>query len=91
MERSCAVIETARGLILSDFYGNCVSFDKQSGGIGNHFCHESLNLLSVAGRTMFHTVRRAFGHVAFNDDPLQFMLVETDHQLSSPCSTSSRL
>ncbi|KAJ3823681.1 histidine phosphatase superfamily [Lentinula raphanica] len=61
------LLETARGL--ADFHENGVFSDKQSGGIGN-----------IAGRTMLHTVLRALERVAFNDDPLQFMLIETGYQ-----------
>ncbi|KAJ3890255.1 histidine phosphatase superfamily [Lentinula edodes] len=61
------LVETARGL--ADFHENGVFSDKQSGGIGN-----------IAGRTMLHTVLKALERVAFNDDPLQFMLVETGYQ-----------
>lgn len=34
----------------------------------------------VAGRTILHTIISALEHIAFNGDPLQFMLVETTYQ-----------
>jgi len=61
------LIETARGL--ADFHENGVFSDKESGGVGN-----------IAGRTMLHTILQALEHVAFSDDPLQFMLVQTGYQ-----------
>ncbi|KAF5351368.1 hypothetical protein D9758_008059 [Tetrapyrgos nigripes] len=61
------MIEQARGL--ADFHENGVFSDKETGGIGN-----------IAGRTMLHNVLKALERVAFNDDPLQFMLVQTGYQ-----------
>ena len=34
----------------------------------------------VAGRTILHTIISALERIAFNGDPLQFMLVETTYQ-----------
>ena len=40
-----------------------------------------LNKLSiVAGRTILHTILTSLERIAFNGDPLQFMLVETTYQ-----------
>ncbi|KIK62450.1 hypothetical protein GYMLUDRAFT_41898 [Collybiopsis luxurians FD-317 M1] len=61
------LIETARGL--ADFHENGVFSDKESGGIGN-----------IAGRTILHTILKSLERVAFNDDPLQFELIETGYQ-----------
>ncbi|EEB92851.1 hypothetical protein MPER_08578 [Moniliophthora perniciosa FA553] len=41
---------------------------KELSGVGN-----------MAGRTMLHTILTAFERISFNDDPLQFMLVETSY------------
>jgi len=62
-----SLIETARGW--ADFHENGVFSDKESGGIGN-----------IAGRTMLHTILQSLERVAFNGDPLQFMLIETGYQ-----------
>lgn len=36
--------------------------------------------ISVAGRTLLHTILTSLERIAFNGDPLQFMLVETTYQ-----------
>ncbi|KAK7030942.1 hypothetical protein VNI00_013889 [Paramarasmius palmivorus] len=60
------MIEQARHW--ANFHENGVFSDEQPSGIGN-----------IAGRTMLHTILTALERVAFNDDPLQFMLVETSY------------
>ncbi|THV02505.1 phosphoglycerate mutase-like protein [Dendrothele bispora CBS 962.96] len=62
-----SLIEQARSF--ADFHENGVFSDKESGGIGN-----------IAGRTMLYSVLTALERVAFNDDPLQFMLIQTGYQ-----------
>ncbi|KAF9058676.1 histidine phosphatase superfamily [Rhodocollybia butyracea] len=59
--------ETARGL--ANYHENGVFSDKESGGIGN-----------IAGRTMLQPILESLERVAFNGDPLQFMLIETGYQ-----------
>ena len=39
-----------------------------------------MNVNTVAGRTLMHTLLTALERVAFNGDPLQFMLVSTTYQ-----------
>jgi lysosomal acid phosphatase len=34
----------------------------------------------VAGRTILHTVLNSLTRIAFNGDPLQFLLIETSYQ-----------
>jgi hypothetical protein len=36
--------------------------------------------ISVAGRTLLHTILTSLERISFNGDPLQFMLVETTYQ-----------
>lgn len=59
--------EQARGL--ADWHENGVFSDHQNSGIGN-----------IAGRTLLHTILTALERIAFNGDPLQFLLVETTYQ-----------
>ncbi|KAJ7028368.1 histidine phosphatase superfamily [Mycena alexandri] len=54
---------------LADFHENGVFSDKQANGIGN-----------IAGRTLLHTVLNSLERIAFNDDPLQMMVVQTSYQ-----------
>jgi lysosomal acid phosphatase len=60
-------IEQARGLV--DFHENGIFSDKEIAGPGN-----------IAGRTILHTIVNSLERVAFNGDPLQFMLIETTYQ-----------
>ena len=60
--------------------------DEDINGVGNSKFYDfgwtvSLNMLSipVAGRTILHTIISALERIAFNGDPLQFMLVETTY------------
>lgn len=42
---------------------------------------EDINgIANIAGRTMLHTILSSLERIAFNGDPLQFMLVETTYQ-----------
>ncbi|KAG1804117.1 histidine phosphatase superfamily [Suillus subaureus] len=61
------LVEQARGF--ADFHENAVFSDKDVGGIGN-----------LAGRTILHTVLSSLQRIAFNGDPLQFLLIETSYQ-----------
>ncbi|KAG1826535.1 histidine phosphatase superfamily [Suillus variegatus] len=61
------LVEQARGL--ADYHENAIFSDKDVGGIGN-----------LAGRTVLHTVLESLQRIAFNGDPLQFLLVETSYQ-----------
>jgi len=60
-------IEQARGL--ANFHESGVFSDKEINGAGN-----------IAGRTVLHTIAHSLERVAYNGDPLQFMLVETTYQ-----------
>ncbi|CCM06037.1 uncharacterized protein FIBRA_08283 [Fibroporia radiculosa] len=60
-------VEQARGL--ANFRENLVFSDSEMGGIGN-----------IAGRTALSSIIGALQRIAFNGDPLQFMLVETTYQ-----------
>ncbi|KAF9021624.1 phosphoglycerate mutase-like protein, partial [Hymenopellis radicata] len=59
--------ETARGL--ANWHEDKVFSDSKINGIGN-----------VAGRTLLRIILKSLERIAFNDDPLQFMLVETTYQ-----------
>ncbi|KAG1851468.1 histidine phosphatase superfamily [Suillus subalutaceus] len=61
------LVEQARGF--ADFHENAIFSDKDVGGIGN-----------LAGRTILHTVLGSLQRIAFNGDPLQFLLIETSYQ-----------
>ncbi|KAG1837416.1 histidine phosphatase superfamily [Suillus subalutaceus] len=61
------LVEQARGF--ADYHENAIFSDKHVGGIGN-----------LAGRTILHTVLNSLQRIAFNGDPLQFLLVETSYQ-----------
>ncbi|KAK7050242.1 histidine phosphatase superfamily [Favolaschia claudopus] len=54
---------------LANFHEDGVFSDPEADGIGN-----------IAGRTLLNTVLKSLGRIAFNDDPLQFMLVQTTYQ-----------
>ncbi|KAJ7852242.1 histidine phosphatase superfamily [Mycena leptocephala] len=60
-------IDQARAL--ADFHQDGVFSDAQANGVGN-----------VAGRTLLHTILSSLERIAFNDDPLQLMLVQTSYQ-----------
>ncbi|KAG2746726.1 phosphoglycerate mutase-like protein [Suillus brevipes Sb2] len=60
------LVEQARGF--ADFHENAIFSDKDVGGIGN-----------LAGRTILHTVLNSLTRIAFNGDPLQFLLIETSY------------
>lgn len=36
--------------------------------------------VQVAGRTLLHTILTSLERIAFNGDPLQFMLIQTTYQ-----------
>ncbi|KAH7929552.1 phosphoglycerate mutase-like protein [Leucogyrophana mollusca] len=61
------LIEQARGF--ADFHENAIFSDKEIGGIGN-----------LAGRTILHSILSSLQRIAFNGDPLQFLLIETSYQ-----------
>ncbi|KAF7376967.1 hypothetical protein MSAN_00114500 [Mycena sanguinolenta] len=54
---------------LADFHENGVFSDEHANQIGN-----------IAGRTMLHPVLDAVERIAFNDDPLKLMVVQTTYQ-----------
>ncbi|KAG1812265.1 histidine phosphatase superfamily [Suillus variegatus] len=60
------LVEQARGY--ADFHENAIFSDKDVGGIGN-----------LAGRTILHTILNSLTRIAFNGDPLQFLLIETSY------------
>jgi len=60
-------IEQAR--YWANYHEHGVFSDKDIHGIGN-----------IAGRTLLHTIITSLERIAFNGDPLQFMLVETTYQ-----------
>ncbi|CAL1711849.1 unnamed protein product [Somion occarium] len=60
-------IEQARGL--ANFRENAIFSDERMGGIGN-----------IASRTVLSSILKALQRIAFNDDPLKFMLIETTYQ-----------
>jgi hypothetical protein len=53
----------------ANYHESGVFSDKDINGIGN-----------VAGRTILHTIITSLERIAFNGDPLQFMMVETTYQ-----------
>ncbi|KAK7691525.1 hypothetical protein QCA50_004924 [Cerrena zonata] len=60
-------LEQTRGL--ANLRENAIFGDDRIGGIGN-----------IASRTALSSVLKALQRIAFNDDPLQFMLIETTYQ-----------
>ncbi|KAF8720173.1 hypothetical protein AX14_011232 [Amanita brunnescens Koide BX004] len=60
------VLEQARGY--ANFHEDGVFSSKDIKGVGN-----------IAGRTMLHTILTSLERIAFNGDPLQFLLVETTY------------
>lgn len=61
------LIEQARGY--ANYHENAVFSDNDVGGIGN-----------IAGRTILHPILRALEQIAFDDDPLRILLIETSYQ-----------
>ncbi|KII95447.1 hypothetical protein PLICRDRAFT_97310 [Plicaturopsis crispa FD-325 SS-3] len=61
------MIEQAQSLV--NFHENGIFSDKKPDGIGN-----------IAGRTILHSILTSLERIAFNDDPLQFLLIETTYQ-----------
>ena len=71
----------------ANYHEHGVFSEKDIHGIGNSTHSWSLHLelfdansLLVAGRTLLHTIITSLERIAFNGDPLQFMLVETTYQ-----------
>ncbi|KAJ7735546.1 histidine phosphatase superfamily [Mycena maculata] len=60
-------IEQARAL--ANFHEDGIFSDAQPNGIGN-----------IAGRTLLHTVLESLERIAFSDDPLQLMVIQTSYQ-----------
>ncbi|KAJ7142639.1 histidine phosphatase superfamily [Mycena epipterygia] len=60
-------IDQARAL--ADWHEDGVFSDSQANGIGN-----------VAGRTLMHTILSSLERIAFNDDPLKLMVIQTTYQ-----------
>ncbi|KAH7918198.1 phosphoglycerate mutase-like protein [Leucogyrophana mollusca] len=54
---------------LANYHENAVFSDKDIGGIGN-----------LAGRTILHPILNALQRIAFDDDPLRLLLLETSYQ-----------
>ena len=86
-------IEQIRGL--ADYRENAIFHDKELGGIGNsELTHPLLasfprtlvcsvlanEYLLVASRAALNAIVHALQRVAFNGDPLQFMLIQTTYQ-----------
>ncbi|KAG5719393.1 Testicular acid phosphatase like protein [Termitomyces sp. T112] len=61
------LIEQARHF--ANFHEDGVFSDKHINGVGN-----------IAGRTLLHTIITSLERIAFNGDPLQFLLVQTTYQ-----------
>jgi lysosomal acid phosphatase len=61
------LIEQAHSL--ANFHEDGVFSDKDIMGVGN-----------IAGRTLLHTILTSLERIAFNGDPLQFLLVQTTYQ-----------
>ncbi|GLB38053.1 hypothetical protein LshimejAT787_0411040 [Lyophyllum shimeji] len=61
------LIEQAR--YFANYHEDGVFSDKEINGIGN-----------IAGRTLLHTILTSLERIAFNGDPLQFLLVQTTYQ-----------
>lgn len=79
------LIEQARGF--ANYKENAVFSDKDIGGIGNS---ESLAVsqavgtyvmrASVAGRAILDPIIKSLERIAFEDDPLRILLIETSYQ-----------
>ncbi|KAJ7027800.1 histidine phosphatase superfamily [Mycena alexandri] len=54
---------------LADFHENGTFSDAEANGIGN-----------IAGRTLLHTILDSVERIAFNDDPLKLMVIQTSYQ-----------
>lgn len=61
-----SLIEQAHGF--ANYHENALFSSKDPGGIGN-----------LAGRTILHSVIQSLERIAFNGDPLQFLLIETSY------------
>ncbi|KAG6847290.1 hypothetical protein H0H93_009041, partial [Arthromyces matolae] len=61
------LLEQARGY--ANYHEDGVFSDKEITGIGN-----------IAGRTLLNTILTSLERIAFNGDPLQFLLVQTTYQ-----------
>ncbi|KAF8623395.1 hypothetical protein AX17_007433 [Amanita inopinata Kibby_2008] len=61
------LIEQARAF--ANFHEDGIFSDSDINGVGN-----------IAGRTMLHTILTSLERIAFNGDPLQFLLIETTYQ-----------
>ncbi|KAG6823770.1 hypothetical protein H0H93_003111, partial [Arthromyces matolae] len=61
------LLEQARGY--ANYHEDGVFSDKEITGIGN-----------IAGRTLLNTIITSLERIAFNGDPLQFLLVQTTYQ-----------
>ena len=78
------LIEQARHWV--NYHETGVFSDEDINGIGNSKFYDlhkpsQLNMSSiVAGRTLLYTIISALERIAFNGDPLQFMLIETTYQ-----------
>ncbi|KAJ7467626.1 histidine phosphatase superfamily [Mycena latifolia] len=59
----------AQARALANFHEDNVFSDAQPNGVGN-----------IAGRTLMHTILSSLERIAFNDDPLQLMVVHTSSQ-----------
>lgn len=60
-------IEQAHGY--ANYHENAIFSDKETGGIGN-----------IAGRTILDPILHYLQRIAFDDDPLRFLLLETSYQ-----------
>ncbi|KAH0829032.1 histidine phosphatase superfamily [Lanmaoa asiatica] len=60
------LVEQAHGF--ANYHENAVFSSKDIGGIGN-----------LAGRTILHSIISSLQRIAFNGDPLQFLLIETSY------------
>ncbi|KAG6331021.1 hypothetical protein ID866_8066 [Astraeus odoratus] len=61
------LIEQARGY--ANYHEHAVFTDSDVNGIGN-----------IAGRTILHPILRSLERIAFDDDPLRVLLIETSYQ-----------
>ncbi|KAF8132042.1 histidine phosphatase superfamily [Boletus edulis] len=61
------LVDQARGF--ANYHENAIFSSSEPGGIGN-----------LAGRTILHSILESLERIAFNNDPLQFLLVETSYQ-----------
>ncbi|KAG0696629.1 histidine phosphatase superfamily [Suillus ampliporus] len=61
------LVEQAHGY--ANYHENAIFSDKEIGGIGN-----------IAGRTILHPILHSLERIAFDDDPLRLLLLETSYQ-----------